>query len=104
MAVNRDGREAITEFHVIDEYADFSLLEVFPQTGRTHQIRVHLAFIGHPVVGDGVYGRRKEPIKLKRHFLHAAAITFARPDTGEPVTVEAPLPVGLANTLEKLPR
>jgi 23S rRNA pseudouridine1911/1915/1917 synthase len=104
MAVTHEGREAVTEFRVIEQYADFSLLEVFPQTGRTHQIRVHLAFIGHPIVGDGVYGRRKEAIKLKRHFLHAASITFARPDTGEPVTVEAPLPVGLANTLEKLPR
>lgn len=104
MAVGHEGREAATEFRLIEEYADFSLLDVFPRTGRTHQIRVHLAFIGHPVVGDGVYGRRREAIRLKRHFLHAASITFAHPVTGEPVTVEAPLPVGLVNTLEKLPR
>lgn len=104
MAVGREGREAVTEFRLIEEYAEFSLLEVFPRTGRTHQIRVHLAFIGHPVVGDGVYGRRREAIRLKRHFLHAASITFAHPVTGELVTVEAPLPVGLVNTLEKLPR
>lgn len=104
MAVVRDGREAVTEFHVTEQYADFSLLDALPKTGRTHQIRVHLAFIGHPVVGDSVYGRRKQAIKMKRHFLHAASITFALPGNGESLTVEAPLPVGLQNILEKLPR
>ncbi len=104
MAVMRDGREAVTQFHVLETYADHSLLEVFPKTGRTHQIRVHLAFIGHPVVGDTVYGRRKQRIKMKRHFLHAAAITFTQPVTGQPVTVEAPLPVPLQDVLNKLPR
>jgi 23S rRNA pseudouridine1911/1915/1917 synthase len=104
MAVVRDGREAVTEYHVRETYADFSLVEVLPQTGRTHQIRVHLAFIGHPVVGDTVYGRRRQSTKLKRHFLHAASLTFARPDTGEPITVEAPLPAALQNILDKLPR
>jgi 23S rRNA pseudouridine1911/1915/1917 synthase len=101
---NQRKRMAVTEFHVLEHYADYSLLEVFPKTGRTHQIRVHLAFIGHPVVGDTVYGRRKQGIRLKRHFLHAAAITFVLPDSGVSVTVEAPLPVGLQNILEKLPR
>ena len=104
MAVVRDGREAVTEYHVLETYADHTLLEVFPQTGRTHQIRVHLAFIGTPVVGDTVYGRRKQAIKMKRHFLHAASITFPLPDTGEPLTVEAPLTTGLQNILDKLPR
>ncbi len=104
MAVVHDGREAITEFRVVELFANFSLLDVFPKTGRTHQIRLHLAFIGHPVVGDTVYGRRKQPFTLKRHFLHAAAITFAHPVSGEPVTVEAPLPVALQNLLDKLPR
>lgn len=104
MAVVRDGREAVTEYHVLETYADFSLLEVLPRTGRTHQIRVHLAFVGHPVVGDTVYGRRRQSIKLKRHFLHAASLTFARPDAGEPITVEAPLPVALQDILDKLPR
>jgi len=104
MAVVRDGREAVTEYHVLDTYADFSLLEVLPHTGRTHQIRVHLAFVGHPVVGDTVYGRRKPSIKLKRCFLHAASLTFARPDSGELITVEAPLPVALREILDKLPR
>jgi 23S rRNA pseudouridine1911/1915/1917 synthase len=104
MAVTRDGREAITEFHVLEHYAHHSLLEVFPKTGRTHQIRVHLAFIGHPVVGDAVYGPRKQRIKMKRHFLHAESVTFALTGTGETLTVAAPLPVGLQNTLDKLPR
>jgi 23S rRNA pseudouridine1911/1915/1917 synthase len=104
MAVTRDGREAISEFRVLELYADHSLLEVVPKTGRTHQIRVHMAFIGHPVVGDGVYGHRRQKIKLKRHFLHAAAITFVQPETGDAITVEAALPVGLQNILDKLPR
>lgn len=103
MAVARDGREAVTEFRVLETYAYHSLVEVFPRTGRTHQIRVHMAFIGHPVVGDGVYGRRKQRIKMKRHFLHAASLTIAHPDTGEPLTVESPLPVALQDVLNKLP-
>ncbi len=104
MAVVRKGREAITEFNVLAYYADHALLEIFPRTGRTHQIRVHLAFIGHPIVGDTVYGRRKQRIKLKRHFLHAADLTVRSPSTGEPLTFSAPLPVGLQNILDKLPR
>ncbi len=104
MAVRHDGREAITEFRVVEHYADYSLVEVYPKTGRTHQIRVHLAFIGHPVAGDTVYGRRKQAIRLKRHFLHAAAITFTRPGSSEAITAEAPLPAGLENILAKLPR
>jgi 23S rRNA pseudouridine1911/1915/1917 synthase len=104
MAVSREGREAVTEFHVVETYLDHSLLDVLPQTGRTHQIRVHLAFIGNPVVGDTVYGHRKQKIKMKRHFLHAAAITFKLPGKDENITVEAPLPVGLQDILRKLPK
>jgi 23S rRNA pseudouridine1911/1915/1917 synthase len=103
MAVVRDGREAVTQYRLLEEYTEHSLLEVFPRTGRTHQIRVHLAFVGHPVVGDTVYGRRKQGTALKRHFLHAAAITFKQPHSGEPVTVESPLPVALQDVLAKLP-
>ncbi len=104
MAVTRDGRQAVTEFRVLELYADHALLEVAPKTGRTHQIRVHLAFIGHPVVGDTVYGRRKQRVKMKRHFLHAARITFTPTPQSEAVTVEAPLPVPLQDVLRKLPR
>jgi 23S rRNA pseudouridine1911/1915/1917 synthase len=104
MRVLSDGREAVTEFRIAEYYQDFSLLEVFPYTGRTHQIRVHMAFIGHPVVGDTVYGRRKQRVKLKRHFLHAASISLTRPDDDAPLTVDAPLPAPLQDVLRKLPR
>ncbi|MBN1681419.1 MAG: RluA family pseudouridine synthase [Anaerolineae bacterium] len=103
MAVTRDGREASTEFHVLESYADFCLLEAFPKTGRTHQIRVHMAFLGHPIVGDKVYGRRKQRIKIKRQFLHAASITFRSPESDAPLTVESPLPAALENILSTLP-
>ncbi len=104
MAVVRDGRESVTEFRVLESFDGFALVEAFPKTGRTHQIRVHMAFVDHPVVGDTVYGRRKQSVKLKRHFLHASSITFEQPDTGEPVIVEAPLPAALQDVLNKLPR
>ncbi len=104
MSVVRDGRESMTEFRVLETFNDYALIEAFPKTGRTHQIRVHMAFVDHPVVGDTVYGRRKQGLKMKRHFLHAASITFAQPDTGEPITVEAPLPTSLQAVLDKLPR
>jgi len=104
MAAVQGGREAVTEFRVLEYYAEHALLEVRIHTGRTHQIRVHLAFIGHPVVGDTVYGYRKQRIKLKRHFLHAAEMTVRSPSTGQPLTFRAPLPAGLQNILDKLPR
>jgi len=104
MGVLHEGREAQTEFHVKETYDENSLLELHPKTGRTHQIRVHLAFIGHPVVGDTVYGYRKQKIKISRHFLHAASVTFTLPDTGQRLTVSAPLPDGLQNILDRLPR
>ncbi|WP_119072518.1 RluA family pseudouridine synthase [Aggregatilinea lenta] len=104
MSVVRDGRESMTEFRVLETFNDYALIEAFPKTGRTHQIRVHMAFVDHPVVGDTVYGRRKQGLKMKRHFLHAASITFAQPDTGEPITVEAPLPTSLQAVLDRLPR
>lgn len=103
MAVLREGRDAVTEFSVRTLYKDHALLDVHPVTGRTHQIRVHLAFINCPVVGDTVYGYRKQRINMKRLFLHAYRITLDHPATGERLTVEAPLPVGLQDILYKLP-
>ncbi len=104
MAVQRGGKRAITEYKVID--AEFpegqALLEVNLLTGRTHQIRVHLAFIGAPIVGDTVYGFRKQRVKLKRHFLHAAKLAFDHPVTGERLQFESPLPEDLKVLLEKL--
>jgi 23S rRNA pseudouridine1911/1915/1917 synthase len=104
MAVARAGRAASTEYRVVETYAYHTLLDVSPKTGRTHQIRVHLAFIGCPVVGDTVYGPCKQRIKMKRQFLHAASITFTLPGGEQSVTVESPLPPSLQNILDKLPR
>jgi len=92
------GRAAWTEYRVVRRLAGFTLLEVRIGTGRTHQIRVHLASIGHPVVGDRLYGA---PAKiagsptLPRYFLHAHRIRFAQPSTGEAITIESPLPAEL---------
>jgi 23S rRNA pseudouridine1911/1915/1917 synthase len=101
LPANRGGREAISQFQVLERFAQHTLLEVLPQTGRTHQIRVHLAFIGCPIVGDAVYGRRKPTLKLGRHFLHAESILF-RNLAGEQVRVQAPLPPELARALAAL--
>lgn len=86
---------------MLERFAQHSLLEVLPQTGRTHQIRVHLAFIGCPIVGDTVYGRRKPSLKLGRHFLHAESLTF-KALQGETVTIRAPLPPELERALTAL--
>ncbi len=102
ISVTADGREAMTEYRVLELFQHQSYLEVQPQTGRTHQIRVHLAYIDHPVVGDGVYGFRKQRIKLHRHFLHAARLVFQHPVTGEALSLEAPLPPELQAVLDEL--
>jgi len=104
MAVLREGRDAITEYKVIDDnFQDQrALVEFYLFTGRTHQIRVHAAFIGCPVVGDTVYGYRKQRLKLKRQFLHAAKLAFDHPASGERLSFESDLPVGLVNILQKL--
>jgi 23S rRNA pseudouridine1911/1915/1917 synthase len=96
------ARPAQTSYQLIDRYGDFSLVECYPLTGRTHQIRVHLAFAGYPIVGDEVYGRRKSGLPLKRHFLHAAELTFRRPADGESVTFRAELPPELQRLLDDL--
>jgi len=101
MPTNRGGRESISRFQVVERFEGFTLLEFFPKTGRTHQIRVHCAFIGHPIVGDKVYGRRKQRIALHRHFLHAEALTFTTP-AGAVLTVRAALPPELERLLTML--
>ncbi len=104
MAVVRSGREARTLYRAIEYFADHTLLEVHPHTGRTHQVRVHLAWLGYPVVGDAVYGHRRQRLLQGRHFLHAARLRFSHPTTGEEVKFEAPLPPELAAVLERLRR
>ena len=93
MAVDRkNGREAITHWTVLARYPGYTHVECRLETGRTHQIRVHLASIGHPLLGDTVYGAKKPVPGLAGQCLHAAQLTFTHPSTGERVTVEAPLP------------
>ncbi len=92
------GRAALSEFKVLKRYSKFTLLQVRIGTGRTHQIRVHLASIGHPVVGDKLYGAPPSP--LGRYFLHARQITFSIPGSDKPVTVTAPLPSQLQEFLD----
>jgi 23S rRNA pseudouridine1911/1915/1917 synthase len=96
----RAGRAATTEFRVLHRYEGFTLLEVRIGTGRTHQIRVHLASLGHPVAGDRLYGARAAP--GERFFLHARRIGFDHPATGERVGVEAPLAAELERWLQTL--
>ncbi len=105
MAVLSDGgRPAVTEYQVLERLGEYTLLEVRPETGRTHQIRVHLAAIGYPVVGDRVYGPRRQRLQLDRHFLHAARLTFRHPVSGADVTFSAPLPPDLEGLLDQLRR
>lgn len=98
------GRRAITDYKVIKRYGDFTLAEFSLQTGRTHQIRVHAKHLGHPVVGDPVYGPKKQPFKLDGQLLHAYRITFIHPSSGEEMTFTAPLPDYFAEILKKLDR
>ncbi len=103
MAVVEGGREARTRYRVVREVDGRSLVEVAPEHGRTHQIRVHLAAIGHPVAGDPVYGRgRGAPPCLGRQFLHAQRLAFHHPRTDERVELEAPLPQDLERALAEL--
>jgi len=99
------GRTALTDYEVLEEFEYFSFLRVRIGTGRTHQIRVHLSSIGHPIVGDRLYGAPASipgiPV-LGRFFLHAHRLRFASPSTGEPITVESPLPPDLSQFLAHL--
>lgn len=96
------GREAISQYETLEQFADHTLLKVQPLTGRTHQIRVHLAFIKTPVVGDRVYGRRKPSVPIKRQFLHASAIELSIPGERSTQIFTAPLAEDLKNVLELL--
>lgn len=105
MAVVIDGRAARTEYEVVQRLhapADVALLSCRLQTGRTHQIRVHLAAVGHPLVGDPTYGDRRSTLGLTRPFLHAAELSFEHPLTGERVTYTSELPDDLAGLLRSL--
>lgn len=98
------GRAAISEYRTLEVFPHHTLLEVHPLTGRTHQIRLHLQFIGCPVVGDRVYGRQKPTLPIHRHFLHAHQLTITLPGETQPRTFESPLPQDLTAILDILSR
>ena len=102
MAANvRNGKPAVTHYRVLQRFRNHTFLEFSLETGRTHQIRVHMASIGHPLLGDSVYGKGKIPWKLQGQTLHAAVIGFRHPADGRYVEVEAPLPSYFEELLEK---
>jgi 23S rRNA pseudouridine1911/1915/1917 synthase len=110
----KKGRIAITRWKRVERLDGFSLLEIYPQTGRTHQIRVHLSSVGHPLLGDPLYGRKgrpgsiQDPVlkecvrRMTRQALHAHRLAFDHPRTGERVQFEAPLPQDMQEALEGL--
>ncbi len=98
MAVTPEGRESRTGYRLLERAGLYSLLELQLHTGRTHQARVHLAWLGHPLLGDAVYGKRSA--QLPRHFLHAHSLAFAHPATGEALEFSSPLPDDLVTALE----
>lgn len=102
MAVTKKGKEAITHFKVLKRYGKYTLVEVKIETGRTHQIRVHMAEIGHPVVGDMVYSNGKNEFGVEGQMLHAKQLIFQHPITQEKITLTAPLPEYFEKVLEQL--
>ena len=102
MAVSKNGKDAITHFEVLKRYQGYTLLKLQIETGRTHQIRVHLSEIGYPVVGDGVYSNGKNPFGVEGQMLHAKRLEFKHPITQKPMVLEAPLPTYFEEVLEKL--
>ena len=103
MSVNeKNGRHAVTHYRVLRRFSGYTYIECQLETGRTHQIRVHMASIGHPLVGDEVYGPRKCPFSLQGQTLHAAVLGFIHPRTGEYLEFWAPLPEYFEKLLKKL--
>ena len=102
MAVNKDGKNAITHFKVLERFDKYTLLEVKIETGRTHQIRVHLSYIGYPIVGDEVYSNGKNEWGIKGQCLHAKSLKFKHPITGKEMFIEAPMPEYFRNIIKDL--
>ena len=102
MAVTKDGKEAVTHFKVLKRYQNFTLLEIKIDTGRTHQIRVHMSEIGCPIVGDYVYSNGKNPFNVEGQMLHAKQIEFIHPRTGKQMNIEAPIPEYFQEVLKQL--
>lgn len=102
MAVKKDGKNAVTHFHVIERFNGFTYLDIKIDTGRTHQIRVHMAEIGYPIVGDYIYSNGKNPFGVEGQMLHAKSLEFKHPLTGKQMYLEAPLPEYFEEILKKL--
>lgn len=103
MAVNyKNGKDAVTHYQVLERFGQYTYIECRLETGRTHQIRVHMASIGHPLLGDSVYGSSKNPWKLQGQTLHAMVLGFRHPVTGEYMEFTAPLPEYFSELLDKL--
>jgi 23S rRNA pseudouridine1911/1915/1917 synthase len=96
------GRPAVTEYRTIETFPHHTLIEAYPLTGRTHQIRLHMAFLKCPIVGDTLYGHKHKSIEIERHFLHAARISLVLPGGTSETTFSAPLPPELTAILEAL--
>ena len=102
MAVKKDGKNAVTHFDVIKRYNGYTYLDIKIDTGRTHQIRVHLAEIGYPIVGDSVYSNGRNPFRVEGQMLHAKSLEFKHPITGQVLKLEAPLPEYFEKVLKEL--
>lgn len=102
MAVTENGKRAVTHYRVLKRFEKYTLIECVLETGRTHQIRVHMASIGHPILGDEVYSTQKSPFKLEGQTLHAKILGFRHPSSGEYIEVDAPLPDYFEHLLEIL--
>ena len=102
MAVNKNGKNAITHIKVLNRYDKYTLLQVNIETGRTHQIRVHLSHIGYPIIGDGTYSNGKNEFGIEGQCLHAQELEFKHPITGKVLKLEAPLPEYFEEILRKL--
>ena len=102
MAVSKNGKEAVTHFKVIKRYNGYTLIEVKIDTGRTHQIRVHMSEIGYPIVGDYIYSNGKNPFDVVGQMLHAKSIEFMHPTKNELMKIEAPLPEYFKDVIQTL--
>ena len=102
MSVTRDGKEAVSHIKVVKRYGNYTLIRVKIDTGRTHQIRVHMAKIGHPVIGDEVYSSGKNEFGVKGQMLHSTILKFKHPISGKEIMLEAPLPQYFEDVLSKL--